>query len=124
MTTSPDYPEQQATPFILSARLPGPDRKRSETPYCYRLTHRDLETAGPVCVFLWVVSGGRQEYQIALERDESGNLRLHCTCADAIYRAENEGRFCKHIRGLLTFGQEGAQASPSPPSQSCACIGA
>ena len=29
-------------------------------------------------------------YQIALERDEAGNLRIHCTCADAIFRAEED----------------------------------
>jgi hypothetical protein len=122
MTTSPEHSGQSPHPFILSARLPGPDRKRSETPYCYRLIHRDLETAGPLCVFLWEVSGGRQEYQIALERDEAGNLRLHCTCADAVYRSEPEGKFCKHIRGLLTFGQAEAQPDAGPPA--CACIGA
>jgi hypothetical protein len=122
MTTSPEYSEPSLPPFTLLARLPGPDRKRSETPYCYLLRHRDVQTAGPACVLLWEVTGGRQEYQIALERDEVGNLRLHCTCADAVYRAENEGRFCKHIRGLLSFGQAGSQ--PSAPPQACACIGA
>jgi hypothetical protein len=39
-----------------------------------------------------------------LERDEAGNLRLHCTCADAVFRAEEDGRFCKHVRGLLQIG--------------------
>lgn len=45
-------------------------------------------------------------YQIALERDEADNLRLHCTCADAVFRAEEQGRFCKHIQGLLQFGRD------------------
>jgi hypothetical protein len=53
----------------------------------------------------WEVSGGRMPYQIALERDETGTLRIHCTCADAVFRAEDEGRFCKHVRGLLQVGR-------------------
>ena len=40
----------------------------------------------------WEVSGGRMPYQIALERDDAGSLRIHCTCADAVFRAEDEGR--------------------------------
>jgi predicted nucleic acid-binding Zn finger protein len=44
-------------------------------------------------------------YQIALERDEAGTLRIHCTCADAVFRAEDKGRFCKHVRGLLHIGR-------------------
>jgi hypothetical protein len=44
-------------------------------------------------------------YQIALERDEAGTLGIHCTCADAIFRAEEEGRFCKHVHGLLRIGR-------------------
>jgi predicted nucleic acid-binding Zn finger protein len=44
-------------------------------------------------------------YQIALERNEAGNLRIHCTCADAVFRAEEEGRFCKHVHGLLQVGR-------------------
>jgi hypothetical protein len=43
-------------------------------------------------------------YQVALERDEAGNLRLHCTCADAIFRGEEQGHFCKHVLGLLRIG--------------------
>jgi hypothetical protein len=52
----------------------------------------------------WEVSGGRLTYQIALEEDEGGGLRWHCTCADTVFRAEAEGRFCKHVRGLLLIG--------------------
>jgi hypothetical protein len=43
-------------------------------------------------------------YQVALERDERGRHRWHCTCADAIYKAEEQGRVCKHVQGLLEFG--------------------
>ena len=67
---------------------------------------------------IWEVSGGRLSYQIALECGETGNLRLHCTCADAIFRAEEEGRFCKHVLGLLDFGRR-PDASPGQ-----ACLGA
>jgi hypothetical protein len=81
--------------------LPGPDRKRTHRPYCYQVTYRNPEPGSIGCALLWEVTGGRMEYQIALERDESGKCRLHCTCADAVFRAEDEGRFCKHVEGLL-----------------------
>jgi predicted nucleic acid-binding Zn finger protein len=87
---------------ILATDLPGPDRKRSPSQYLYRVTYRqDEEGAG--CVLLLEVTGGRMPYQIALERDDAGNLQVHCTCADAIFRAEAEGRFCKHVHGLVEF---------------------
>ena len=38
------------------------------------------------------------------KRKEKGTIGLHCTCADAVYRAEEQGRFCKHIKGLLHAG--------------------
>jgi hypothetical protein len=91
---------------VLYTLLPGPDRKRLRSPYSYRLVYRNPDTAGPGCVMYWEVSGGRMLYQIALERDEAGNLRMHCSCADAIFRAEEEGRFCKHVHGLLQAGRE------------------
>jgi hypothetical protein len=90
----------------LYALLPGPDRKRSRRLYGYRLIHRNDDPAAPGCVMSWEVCGGRMSYQIALERDEVGNLRLHCTCADAVFRAEEQGRFCKHVHGLLQVGRE------------------
>ena len=84
--------------------LPGPDRKRAETAYTYRLTYRNSDPAATGCRMIWEVSGGRMTYQVVLEQDEQTSLHLHCTCADAVFRAEAEGRFCKHIRGLLEFG--------------------
>jgi hypothetical protein len=60
-------------------------------------------------------------YQIALERDEAGALRMHCTCADAIYRGENEARFCKHVRGLLYFGHPPEENAEAPRR---VCVGA
>ena len=90
---------------LLQTLLPGPDRKRTQSPYGYRLTYRNPQQTLPGCVLSWEVSGGRMPYQIALERDEAGTLRIHCTCADAIFRAEEEGRLCKHVHGLLQAGR-------------------
>jgi hypothetical protein len=90
------------TSVELAALLPGPSRKRVHRPYVYRLTYRsaDLDQAG--CLMTWEVRGGRLVYQIAIERDERGRLRCHCTCADWVFRAEAEGRVCKHVQGFLT----------------------
>lgn len=109
-------------PVVLYAELPGPDRKRTLAPYAYRLLHKDLETQGPTCVMMWEVIGGRMPYQIALERDDFASLRLHCTCADHVYRGEEEGRFCKHIRGLLDIGR--LTLAPSQPMERVVCVGA
>ena len=87
------------------APLPGPDRKRSLRPYHYRVVYCTPEPDEVGCAVLWEVTGGRLSYQVALERSERGDLRWHCTCADAIFRAENEGRHCKHVRGLLELGR-------------------
>jgi hypothetical protein len=106
-------PDTQFDPTIHRTVLPGPDRKRSRSSYAYRLTYRNPQETGAGCVLLWEVSGGRMPYQIALERDESGNLRLHCTCADAVFRAEEEGRFCKHIHGLIELGRDNALRTDS-----------
>jgi hypothetical protein len=98
-------PEPEPTlPFQLTARLPGPTRKRLEADYQYYLLYRNPEPGAVGCVFTWEVRGGRAPYQIAVEREETGHLRLHCTCADAVFRGEVEGRFCKHIRGFLESG--------------------
>jgi hypothetical protein len=104
-------PRAAAVPGKLCALLPGPDRKRSATPYGYRLTYRNPDASGVGCVMLWEVAGGRLGYQIALERNEAGRLWLHCSCADAIFRAEAEGRFCKHVHGLLEIGAREPEAA-------------
>jgi len=85
----------------LYAVLPGPDRTRTASPYGYRIAYRNPRKSAVGCVMTWAVTGGRMPYQIALERDEAGTLRIHCTCADAVFRAEDARRFCKHVRGLL-----------------------
>jgi hypothetical protein len=105
MPVPPDLPEGPASLPVWLTSLPGSDRKRSQTHYCYHLTYQNPLAGVAGCVMLWEVSGGRLLYQIALERDEAGNLRLHCTCADAVFRAEAEGRFCKHVHGLLQCGR-------------------
>jgi hypothetical protein len=87
------------------APLPGPDRKRRVRPYLYRVTYcsRDPDEVG--CAMTWEVIGGRLCYQVALERQKSGRLRWHCTCADAVFRCENQGKHCKHVKGLLALGR-------------------
>jgi hypothetical protein len=57
---------------------------------------------------MWEVMGGRDIYQVALERLPGGRLRWHCTCADAIFRCDNGPHVCKHIRGLQRMGREQA----------------
>jgi hypothetical protein len=85
--------------------LPGPTRKRAPRAYCFQLTYHNPEPDAAGCVFLWEVQGGREEYQVALERQVDGALRWHCTCADHSYRSETEGKVCKHVRGLLALGR-------------------
>jgi hypothetical protein len=103
-------------PGEVYAVLPGPDRRRTFTPYAYRLTYRAPAEGTAGCVLLWEVAGGRMRYQIALERDEAGELRLHCTCADAVFRGETEGHVCKHVRGLLDIVLRGLTAPDVPLS--------
>jgi hypothetical protein len=97
--------EQSDVSTAVFTLLPGPARNRSEVPYRYRVIYRTPDPDAPGCVMLWEVWGGRLAYQIALERDDAGRQRLHCTCADAVFRAEAESRVCKHVRGLLAFGR-------------------
>ena len=104
MSTSSEQPQHRLSSSELRRLLPGPDRKRAASPYAYRLVYRNPDATPAACLMLWEVSGGRMTYQIALEQGERGNLRLHCTCADAVFRAEGQGRFCKHVHGLLAFG--------------------
>ena len=90
---------------LYSTVLPGPSRKREPSAYLYHLTWRNQKQSEPGCLMTWNVDGGRLIYQIALERQESGGLRWHCTCADAVYRGEQEGHVCKHVRGLQSVGR-------------------
>jgi hypothetical protein len=94
------------TTGVVFASLPGPTRKREPGPYCYRLSYRNPHPHEPGCVLLWDVYGGRQEYQIALERETTGKLRWHCTCADAVYRGEDAPHICKHVRALQALGRQ------------------
>jgi hypothetical protein len=52
----------------------------------------------------WEVRGGRLPYQLSLEREANGCLRLHCTCADAVYRADLPNHRCKHMEGFVQAG--------------------
>jgi hypothetical protein len=91
---------------VVYASLPGPTRKRTPSAYCYHLTYRNPDPVQAGCTLLWDVFGGRQAYQIALEREAAGGLRWHCTCDDAVYRGEDQPHVCKHVRGLQTLGRQ------------------
>jgi hypothetical protein len=82
--------------------LPGPNRKRLPSPYCFKIAYRNPDPNEEGCVAVWEVSGGREGYQIALERTEKSQLRWHCCCPDAVYRQNDPNtHFCKHVRGLF-----------------------
>ena len=93
---------------VVFTTLPGPTRKREPSPYCYRLTYQNPEREGAGCALMWDVMGGRDIYQVALERLPGGHLRWHCTCADAVFRGEDGPHACKHVRGLQGMGREQA----------------
>jgi hypothetical protein len=95
--------------------LPGPNRKRREHSYVYRLKYLNLHPGTTGCLMTWEVEGGRLLYQIAVERESAGGLRCHCTCADAVYRAEENGRHCKHVRGFLAWYQGNSFAGEAHP---------
>jgi hypothetical protein len=112
MSSPSSCPRRGLAPNLLLASLPGPTRKRTPSPYRYRLTYTNPSPTEEGCVLLWEVQGGRLVYQIALERLAGGQLRWHCTCADAVYRGEDAPHVCKHVRGLLELGR----ALPLAPS--------
>jgi hypothetical protein len=118
MTPPADPPERTLAPSVVYTSLPGPTRKRARSAYCFRLTYRSAEPSGSGCALLWEVEGGRLPYQIALEREDGGGLRYHCTCADAVYRGEADARHvCKHVRGLLTLGRPAGSDGVIPGPQ-------
>ena len=87
---------------LLAVELPGPDRKQSPAVYCARVTYRNPRADETGCVMAWDVAGGRLPYQVALERTDDGELRWHCTCADAVYRGtDRPDHQCKHVRGIV-----------------------
>jgi hypothetical protein len=106
--------KEQLAADVTFATLPGPTRKRTPSPYCYRLVFSNPDPGGEGCALLWEVLGGREEYQVALERKRSGELRWHCSCADAIFRGENQPHTCKHVRGLLSLGRKPGEGCPVP----------
>ncbi|QEL21004.1 hypothetical protein [Limnoglobus roseus] len=96
-------PSQTGRTFgLVTLMLPGTDRKRSLSLYQYRVTYRNPDPVEPGCAMTWEVSGGRLPYQIAAERLDGGAIKWHCSCADAVYRGEdNPDHVCKHVHGLL-----------------------
>ena len=98
MTLNPPKP----TLTIVTTFLPGPDRKRTFRPYHFRVTYRNPEPNEPGCAMTWEVLGGREPYQISLEKLAARDCRWYCSCADAVYRGEDDpGHICKHVQGLL-----------------------
>jgi len=86
---------------LITMMLPGPDRKRLPAPYHFRVTYQNPHPNEPGCVATWEVRGGRDEYQISLERTEEFDQRWHCTCPDAVYHADSRHACgCKHVQGL------------------------
>jgi hypothetical protein len=122
MPPATEFPSAEPAFPMLTTLLPGPDRKRVHALYRYRLSYRNPVADAVGCVMIWEVGGGRLLYQIALERDEAGSLRVHCTCADAIFRCEAEGRFCKHVHGLLQSLR--AEGAPIPAAEAYGARGA
>ena len=57
---------------LITMLLPGPSRKREPAPYHFRVTYRNPDATEPGCVMTWEVLGGREGYQIALERTPAG----------------------------------------------------
>lgn len=114
MRPTSSVPRRLLAAAVVFASLPGPTRKRQPSAYCYRLTYRNPNPNLPGCVLLWDVLGGRQAYQIALEREDGGRLRWHCTCADAVYRGEDAPHLCKHVRGLQALGRRSTVNEPGP----------
>ena len=95
-------PQPKPSFTLVTMLLPGPDRKRTPSPYHFRVTFRSPTPADVGCVATWAVLGGRDEYQIALERTPERALRWHCSCADATYRgAVDLAHSCKHVHGLV-----------------------
>jgi hypothetical protein len=100
MDTNIKSPQTPNNAITQTAVLPGPGRRRMASIYRYRVTYTNPHPSEPGCVMLWEVTGGRFGYQIALELTETAKLHWHCTCADAVFRGENQPHLCKHIRGL------------------------
>jgi hypothetical protein len=97
MTAAPEPPFT-----LITTLLPGPDRKRTPAPYHFRVTYRNPDPADCGCVATWEVRGGREEYQVALERPAPGELVWHCSCPDAVYHEDyRNAHHCKHVRGLV-----------------------
>jgi hypothetical protein len=86
---------------VITLILPGPDRKRTLSLYHYRITYRNPDPTEPGCLMTWEVTGGREPYQISVEQTAGGEHLWHCSCADAVYRGEEDHEHvCKHVRGL------------------------
>jgi hypothetical protein len=108
---APPSGHDDALPGVAWATLlPGSDRKKTQSRYVFRLRYCNTVPWALGCVMTWEVKGGRLTYQIAVEREADGRLRCHCTCADSVFRAENQGRACKHVKAFLAWAGAGPEA--------------
>ncbi len=100
MTTAKPHPKPSLA--VLTLVMAGPDRKRTPSLYHYRVTYRNPDPGELGCVMTWEVTGGRQPYALALERRAGNEFLWHCSCADAVYRGEDDpNHVCKHVAGLM-----------------------
>ncbi len=106
ITTRNNKPRSALVANVVYTLLPGPTRKRTASPYRYRLIYRNPNPEEAGCLLLWEVAGGRMSYQVALERQDNGKPAWHCTCADAIYRGSFTRHQCKHITALQAIGRK------------------
>ena len=107
MTSAPQKP-------LVALVLPGPDRKRTLSPYFYRVTYRNPVSGEAGCAMTWDVYGGREVYQIALENKAGGDTAWHCSCADAVYR-EHELQARPRASGDVPGDAGGVRRRTPPP---------
>jgi hypothetical protein len=105
MDTPPSDSKDVPPSVVWATLLPGSDRKQTPSRYVFRLQYCNMMSRAVGCVMTWEVQGGRHTYQVAVERQAGGKLRCHCTCADAVFRAENEGRCCKHVKAFFAWAR-------------------
>ena len=90
--------ESQNSFMLVTMILPWPSRKRVPAHYHFRVNYRNPTPDEPGCVATWEVVGGRDAYQVALERTENHDHIWHCTCPDSVYRHAGA---CKHVDALI-----------------------
>lgn len=83
---------------VMVCVLPGPDRKRTDHLYRFRMVHKG-DPSDP-CQQVWQVDGGRQTYQVVLNHKGM----WECSCAAGVYSKSGP---CKHAKCLMAFTGDG-----------------